>query len=258
MRTITSSRKKLAERTYKGGLSMDAEFPVWEKFVQGELSRLNAGGESFGVFGNIARKLDFDYFAIEVFKVIPYMRPEIYVIGNYPEKWVRCYRASNYAVMDSRVQHCKISNEVFVWASDIFLKDPRLWGCSSECGLSFGLTFPSIRLREFSGYISLARRENDVSQCECECLQPKIKLLAREIIEKVSLGFMLQSTDLEFSGREKEVMRWTADGKTSEEISIILGVTVDAINFHQKNIQEKIGANNRVQAVAYAIAQGYI
>jgi DNA-binding CsgD family transcriptional regulator len=59
--------------------------------------------------------------------------------------------------------------------------------------------------------------------------------------------------DIEFREKEKEVLRWTSDGKTSEEIGRILNVTADAVNFHLRNIQ-----SNRVQAVTYAVAQGYI
>jgi LuxR family transcriptional regulator, quorum-sensing system regulator RhlR len=69
---------------------------------------------------------------------------------------------------------------------------------------------------------------------------------------------LMNTLDLEFGQKEKEVLRWTADGKTSEEIGRILNVTADAVNFHLRNIQKKIGACNRVQAVTYAVAQGHI
>ncbi|MBD8731573.1 hypothetical protein IFT44_10280 [Pseudomonas sp. CFBP 13710] len=35
-------------------------------------------------------------------------------------------------------------------------------------------------------------------------------------------------------------------------------MTADAVNFHLRNIQKKLGACNRVQAVTYAVAQGHI
>ncbi|WP_420793822.1 LuxR C-terminal-related transcriptional regulator [Pseudomonas fontis] len=38
--------------------------------------------------------------------------------------------------------------------------------------------------------------------------------------------------------REKEMVRWPAEGRTSEEISLILGVTIGTVNFHLRNVQK--------------------
>ncbi len=51
--------------------------------------------------------------------------------------------------------------------------------------------------------------------------------------------------------REEEIMRWVAEGKTNWEISMILGVSLNTIKFHLKNIFEKLGGvENRWTAVA--------
>ena len=60
------------------------------------------------------------------------------------------------------------------------------------------------------------------------------------------------------SPREKEILLWAADGKTSDEIAIILGLSRDSVNFHHKTIKKKTGTTNRAQAIAHAIVKGYI
>ncbi|WP_224770901.1 LuxR C-terminal-related transcriptional regulator [Pseudomonas sp. FEN] len=48
-----------------------------------------------------------------------------------------------------------------------------------------------------------------------------------------------RDNDVVFTERESEVLRWTADGKTSEEIGVIMGcVRIRLIIIH-KNIQRQ-------------------
>ncbi len=51
--------------------------------------------------------------------------------------------------------------------------------------------------------------------------------------------------------REQEIMKWVAEGKTNWEISVILGVSLNTVKFHLKNIYQKFGGvENRWAAVA--------
>jgi DNA-binding CsgD family transcriptional regulator len=58
--------------------------------------------------------------------------------------------------------------------------------------------------------------------------------------------------------REKEVLRWMLEGKTSWEISIILALSERTVNFHVANILSKFNATNRTQAVAIALKHNLI
>jgi LuxR family transcriptional regulator, quorum-sensing system regulator CviR len=60
------------------------------------------------------------------------------------------------------------------------------------------------------------------------------------------------------SGREKQVLYWLRDGKSSWDISAILGISERTVNFHVYNIMQKLGAQNRSQAVALALHAGLI
>ncbi|HKN88301.1 MAG TPA: LuxR C-terminal-related transcriptional regulator [Nitrospiraceae bacterium] len=58
------------------------------------------------------------------------------------------------------------------------------------------------------------------------------------------------------TGREEEIMRWVAEGKTNWEISVILHVSLNTVKFHLKNIYQKLGGvENRWCAVARWQAQ---
>lgn len=60
------------------------------------------------------------------------------------------------------------------------------------------------------------------------------------------------------SPREWEVLEWTACGKTSEEISSILDLSVSAVNFHVKSLLSKLDCCNKTAAVARAALLGML
>jgi DNA-binding CsgD family transcriptional regulator len=60
------------------------------------------------------------------------------------------------------------------------------------------------------------------------------------------------------SAREKQVLCWLSEGKSSWEISVVLGVSERTVNFHVYNLMHKLGALKRPQAVAIAVRRGLI
>ena len=60
------------------------------------------------------------------------------------------------------------------------------------------------------------------------------------------------------SARECEVLRWTGDGKTSEEISSILAISKYTVNFHVKNASLKLGCANKTATVVTAMTLGLL
>lgn len=60
------------------------------------------------------------------------------------------------------------------------------------------------------------------------------------------------------SAREKEVLNWLKHGKSSWDISAILGISERTVNFHIYNIMKKLEVVNRPQAVAVATHLGML
>lgn len=58
------------------------------------------------------------------------------------------------------------------------------------------------------------------------------------------------------STREKEVLRYIADGYTNQDIADELGVTVETVKTHVKHILAKLSAKTRAQAVSRGLARG--
>ncbi len=232
----------------------------WKKYLEEAFSETHNLDDLFTISIKSTKALNFEFFAYEIFKSTPFIRPEFYTYSNYPAKWTSQYRKMNHALTDPRIRHSKVSDEILCWNSELFKETPDLMSDAMESGLCIGLTQPTTKRIGAVELFSLARREIEISSEESKDLALKIKAFAN--ILQVKLYEVNNKTHtykkITLSAREKEILRWTADGKTSEEIAIILNLAIDTINFHQKKIQNKIGAGNRVQAVAYAIAKGHI
>lgn len=90
--------------------------------------------------------------------------------------------------------------------------------------------------------------------------------ISRRMAGKILNEFARQSTEEkapaerpeELSEREKEVLRFVAEGLTNRDIGARLNLSENTIKYHLKNILQKLHLRNRAQAVAFAIKSGYL
>jgi DNA-binding CsgD family transcriptional regulator len=64
--------------------------------------------------------------------------------------------------------------------------------------------------------------------------------------------------EIVLSVREKEILRLLMQGKSSWEMSVIIGISESTVNYHVYNVVRKLGAINRPQAVAVAARLGLV
>jgi len=65
-------------------------------------------------------------------------------------------------------------------------------------------------------------------------------------------------SDEALTAREIEVLRSVADGNRNRDIAARLFITEETVKVHIKHIMEKLGANDRTQAVAIGLRRGII
>lgn len=64
--------------------------------------------------------------------------------------------------------------------------------------------------------------------------------------------------NVRLSSRQREVLIWTAQGKTTWEISIIIERTEATVNYHLKQLFKKLQVANKTHAVSRALNLGLI
>lgn len=128
---------------------------------------------------------------------------------------------------------------------------------ASEFGLHGGITVPSASPGVDWGFMtfthSAATDPRELiptigsSVYFVNCLQAALDRLTRRPRRMVPL-----------SPRECEVLRWSAIGKTSWEISEILRISERTVNFHLQQVSRKLGVKGRRASCARAVGMGLI
>lgn len=86
----------------------------------------------------------------------------------------------------------------------------------------------------------------------------RLGLFSALIVERLAevASYTESQPRVALSPRETEVLRWTAEGKTSSEIAIIAGLSEHTVNHYVTLATQKLGCANRTQAVVRAIRLG--
>ncbi len=84
-------------------------------------------------------------------------------------------------------------------------------------------------------------------------LDPRVasKVLARLTTSRAGAAIGL-------TAREREVLRLVSDGRSNKQIARTLGITERTVKYHVASIFNKLGADNRAQAVAVAGRRGLL
>jgi LuxR family quorum-sensing system transcriptional regulator SolR len=224
---------------------------------------LNAKSEEaiFAVLSRAARELGFDYCAYGMRVPVPVTRPKVYMLNNYPADWQRRYAQENYLAIDPTVAHGMRSVMPLVWSEKIFATCRGFWEEARAHGLRVGWAQSCYNANGVGGLMTLARSHDDLSSTELEDRTAQMSWLAQAAHETfcpLVLVKLAPETTAGLSAREIEVLRWTAEGKTSGEIGMIMNIAERTVNFHVNNAVAKLGASNKTAATIKAAMLGLL
>lgn len=119
--------------------------------------------------------------------------------------------------------------------------------------LTMGVYFPVHDSHALRHAVSFMGNRDPLSVEELSTLS----LFATMLIEQISkISVADQAAKSVLNDREVEILKWTAEGKTSPEIARITGLSEHTVNHYATIATKKLGCSNRTQAVVYAIRLG--
>jgi LuxR family quorum sensing-dependent transcriptional regulator len=184
------------------------------------------------------------------------------LLCDWPVEWLERYVARNYVDHDPVVSRMKQLQAPFQWrdaAEEIRIDrgGEVVMGDAGEFKLKDGLAFPLVTLDGQIVMVSLGGEQIEMSGLEFGMISLVATFAIARAMQLHSMpGSTIEHVDL--TPRERECMKWAAAGKSEWEISQILGISEHTSEKHLLNAKQKLGAVNRVQAVAEAIRRGYI
>ncbi|MDB0280741.1 MULTISPECIES: LuxR family transcriptional regulator AbaR [Acinetobacter] len=219
--------------------------------------------ELFEVVKSTALKLGFDYCAYGMQSPLSIAEPKTIMLNNYPQAWQQRYVEQQYVKVDPTVQHCMVSLKPLVWSSQYThtQAEKDFWEEARSYGLNVGWAQSSRDFIGTRGMLTLARSSDQLSEKEQKAQYTNMYWLTQTVhssIAKIVNDVEFSQFNLYLTNREKEVLRWTAEGKTSAEIAQILGVSERTINFHLSNSMQKLNVNNKISAAIRAVMLGLL
>lgn len=211
-------------------------------------------------------KFGYNHYFYGVLIPTSFTKPSIYVISNHPEEWRARYSEMGYLSIDPTAAYCMQHVAPIHWLNlDSDKTEPsRIYSMYSEAmdfGIVDGVSFPIHTIRHETAMLSLSvdKPDADWNKRLIKYI-PEGHLFAAYLHEAVIkiLPAIQQLVSAVLTEREKECLLWIADGKTSWEISQILGIAERTVVFHIQNATGKLDVVNRQHAVAKAISHGYI
>jgi LuxR family quorum sensing-dependent transcriptional regulator len=219
------------------------------------------------VLGALRKSKTLNEFGIEWFcialPVHPGQRFEDRVLGTeQPHAWYELYLKDQLCHVDAALRHCKRADLPFRWLDaplDLenepkFLEMRRR---AHDFKVDKGVMVPVHGYEGFLGSVWLGGHH--LSEADRKRAKPIVYPICIYAFHRMrQLADHQTIPDVTLSEREKEILRWTAVGKSAWDVSEILNLSNRTVEWHIAEAMKKIGATNRVQAVVLALKRGLI
>lgn len=233
----------------------------WAEELLHELSRTGSDAEIFSKIEAAAAGLGFEFCEYGLRAPWPLSKPKTRLLSNYPEAWKKRYQEARYFDIDPAVLHARRSQSPVIWSDALFSGVPQMWREAQSHGLRYGWAQSAFDSCGVGGMLTLARSSDPLTTEELTEHEVKMRWLvstAHLSLKRVLMPTLMADPERGLTDREVEVLKWAADGKTSGEISKILVISVDTVNFHVKNAVTKLKTTNKTAAVVRAAMLGLL
>lgn len=176
---------------------------------------------------------------------------------SYPDEWIEHYVARGYVDTDPVRHRCLTSNLPFLWWDTV--KNTRdqalIFHEAEDVGLMDGAAVP---IHGPAGECVGVGFASSLGGADIQQL-PKLHLMAVQFHTAYSaLSQPRAPTAIHLTPREREILAWSAQGKSAWAIGQILHIAEHSVEWHLKNIYRKLGVDSRITAVVKALHLGLI
>jgi DNA-binding CsgD family transcriptional regulator len=192
----------------------------------------------------------------ETFCLPEHLPPAIAV--NFPAQWCDRYFERKYYAMDPVVTRTPTLSGPFLWdrladrcqlhpSEQVVLNEGR------EAGLKHGISVPLFGPRGQVSVMSFASQFDDADPLDRMSHLNALAWQFHVAFKEIAPSAQISKPIIQLSRREADCLRWTAEGKSSWDIGMILSISENTVNFHIKNAMRKLGTTSRTVAVVTAI-----
>lgn len=207
-----------------------------------------------------AKEMGFEHFVYALTIDAPSFKQQFHIVNGFRPEWLRHYLARGYFQIDPVIRYAQRTSLPAIWDDQMFHdgKSAEFWEEARAFGLRDGLSFAVHEQPGVTGIFSLARdKQIDLPAADMAALIGRAQMFASMLhhaVVRIDLPKLLPHGNVALTPRERECLKWSADGKTAWEIGQILNITERTVVFHVNNVIQKLQASNKTQAIVRAVA----
>lgn len=188
----------------------------------------------------------------------PSEQPDYVIFGHWPQEWAVRYFNKQYVRKDPTILHCLTHDRVLHWSEIRYENRPtaqRIMEEAKAFKLRDGLTIPHLTLSGVRIGVSFSGEMLDKSPQA----QTQMTVLAHYGVSRaLEIRAATWASPVHLTARERECLRWLAEGKTAADVATILGISDKAVEKHLSSTRGKLDALNTLQAAVAATRLGLI
>lgn len=225
----------------------------WQADFLTDIGQTDSFQDILDVTQRTTNALGFEYCSWVTHLPLPLTRPEHFAVTTTEDNVHNKVRAGTYGEAPV-FQHCETSTTPFSWLghSDdpAFALAPHIFEDYFSWGHRGGWA-QSVVDGVGTYSIFLAGSANVFEKKDIEHIDLHMQWITTAVHNNMFRA--RNGTDIKLTLREREILRWTGDGKTAEDIATILHLNQNTVNFHLQNVMRKLDCPNKTAAVVKAI-----
>jgi DNA-binding CsgD family transcriptional regulator len=208
---------------------------------------------------DFAHRLEFSYVSVALGLERPGEPPRFALLGNAPKAFQEAPRKTEDLRRDPVLMRMKHSSVPFLYDQDLYVQAGcgDLWEEQAPHGFRTGI---SVAMHMPGGCHFLLGVDRDTplprEDADLSRLFADLQLLA-VYAQDASLRLLMPAAEAQWSrpelpaltAREREVMQWTAQGKSAWAVGQLLSMSEHTVNFHLRNVMRKLDVGTKHQAV---------
>lgn len=228
---------------------------IWLRKLIDTTSMMKTRQATAELLDHLTRELGFEYY-----HVVTVRHPGLgnAILSSAPEEWLEKYWRERFDRIDPILIRAREIMAPFVFDFEHEGKVARgphqiFYSSADEAGMRAGICMPVIA--QFSDLFTLSLFTGDVTLPRKYQLQPVLSANAVALLHMCVEATEVTSTrapSIELTARQSMVLKWAAEGKTTQEIALLENMTHHNVNFHMKNIRRKLKTVTLPQTTALA------
>jgi LuxR family transcriptional activator of bioluminescence operon len=242
----------------------------WFSTIREEISQISSKNELIQKLEQIKQDIGADYYSCGTYyENINQNKDVVFITSDTPVAWQEEYKDQGYIYNDPLVIKARKTNIPFLWedVENETYGNFNILEKATQYQLNYGIVFPIHGANGLFGFLFLIYKEKPGKmKSRFEHIMPYMQIIAAQLIEvqikliKFETGNSKLNTINSnlLTKRQRECLLWAAEGKTTEEISIILLLSISTVTHHLELAREKLNSDNRTQCIAKALDQNLI